>query len=172
MENHAKKDFIKVGKIGATYGIKGWLKIRTYTEYGASILEYTPWHLLDAKDHENRTILVEDGRAHGAGIVVKFVGIETPEAARLLTGLTIAITRAQLPPLKEHEYYWSDLEGLSVYNTKNELLGTVSYIMSTGSNDVLVVKGDKEHAIPYLINSVIKKIDLEKREIHVDWELI
>ena len=172
MVNPAEKNYIKVGKIGATFGIKGWLHIHTYTEHGISILDYTPWHLLDNNDKETSAITVESGQVHGKGIIAKLAGYDTPEAARLLTGKTIAIKRSQLPALKKDEYYWSDLEGLSVYNTNNELLGTVSYIMSTGSNDVLVVKGDKEHAIPYLIGKVIKKIDLEKHEIHVDWEII
>lgn len=167
-----KKDttLITIGKIGSTYGIKGWLKVQSYTELGASILDYSPWYI--PKDHNWTIIEIESGRPHNNGIIVKLHGVNTPEEARLFTGKEIAITRAQLPPLKENEYYWADLQGLTVINQHGDQLGKVSYLIETGANDVLVVKGEKEHAIPYLPGKVILKVDLEKQEIHVDWEII
>jgi 16S rRNA processing protein RimM len=163
--------FITVGKVGATYGVCGWLKIHSYTELSANILDYMPWYV--SREKEAWTLMeVEGGRMHGDVVIVKFVGINTPEEARLLTGKTIAVTRQQLPRLKQNEYYWSDLIGLTVINKQGEIVGKVSYLMETGSNDVLIVKGDKEHAIPYLLGDVILNVDLAKQEIHVNWELI
>jgi 16S rRNA processing protein RimM len=159
-----------VGRIGSTYGVRGWIKVHSYTEFGATILEYNPWYLAN-NDHYD-PFKIEESRMHGQGVVVKFVGINTPEEARLLTGRIVAIPRAELPVLKENEYYWSDLIGLSVIDQNGLLLGKVIYLIETGSNDVLVVKGDKEHAIPYLLGEVVTSIDLTKREIHVDWEVI
>lgn len=163
--------YIKVGKIGATYGVLGWLKIHTYTEFGASILEFKPWYLSQENDSW-QAVQIEAGRVHGKGIIVKLPGINTPEEARLYTGKLIAIRRSQLPTLPKNEYYWSDLEGLTVINKNGEVLGKVVYLIETGSNDVLVVKGAKEHAIPYLPGTVVTKVDIEKQEIYVDWELI
>jgi 16S rRNA processing protein RimM len=164
-------NIIKVGKVGSTYGVRGWIKIQSYTEYGEGILEYKPWYL--SKDNENwRPIEVEDGRMHSGRLIVKFTGIENPEEAALLTGSVIGVMRSQLPELGKNEYYWSDLVGLTVINKHGDVLGTVSYLIETGSNDVLVVKGQKEHAIPYLLGDVILKVDLEKKEIHVDWEIL
>jgi len=160
-----------VGKIGTTYGVRGWLKIHSYTEFGASILDYTPWYLSNEQD-EWDAVEVEDGRMHGNGLIAKLAHVDTPEAARLLTGKKIAASRSQLPQLKKNEYYWSDLEGLTVIDQHGTVLGKVIHLMETGSNDVLIVKGDKEHAIPYLPGSVVLNIDLEKQEIHVNWELI
>jgi 16S rRNA processing protein RimM len=168
---NAETVYVKVGKIGSTYGVQGWLKIQSYTEFGASILDYRPWYLTGAP-HERILIEVEDGRIHGNGIIAKFAGINTPEDARLLTGKIIEIDRSQLPVLPKNEFYWSDLEGLTVIDQNGGVLGKVSYLMATGSNDVLVIKGDKEHAIPYLPGSVVMSVDLDKREIHVNWELI
>ena len=162
---------VKVGKIGSTYGIHGWLKIQSFTEFGASILEYQPWYLED-ENGEWYPVTIEDGRIHGNGLVAKLPGVDTPEAARRFTGKTIMIERLQLPSLQKNEYYWSDLEGLNVINKDGALLGKVVYLMATGTNDVLVIKGEKEHAIPYLPGDVIVSIDLAKREIHVDWEPI
>lgn len=163
-------DFIIIGKLGSTYGIHGWIKLRTYTEYGENVLEYLPWHI-----KENNTwtpVTLESGRMHGKDIIAKLQGYDTPEKARLLTGSDIAILRSQLPRLDENEYYWSDLIGLSVIDQHKATLGKVIYLMETGSNDVLVVKGNKEHAIPWIMGKVITSIDLEKKEIHVNWELV
>lgn len=167
MTNHDK--YIVVGKIGSSFGVSGWVKVHTYTEFDANILEYSPWYINDPKQPE-KTIAVEDGRTHGNGIIVKFAGIDTPEAARLLTGKLISIKRSQLPNLQPEEYYWSDLEGLTVINQEGVTLGKISYLIETGSNDVMVVKGQTDIAIPYLPGSVVIKIDLEKREMHVNWE--
>jgi 16S rRNA processing protein RimM len=163
--------YITVGKIGSPYGVKGWLNIRTYTEFGASILEYHPWYS-SSENHDWKVIDVESSRIHGNGVIAKIADINTPEEARLLTGKMIAITRSQLPLLKKNEFYWSDLEGLTVINKNGDVLGKVIYLIATGSNDVLVVKGDKEHAIPYLLGNVVLSVDLDKQEIHVDWDMI
>ncbi len=165
-----KADFIVVGKVGSTYGVQGWLKVLSYTEWTNNILQYSPWYI-ESKD-DWQAIAVTECREHGKGVVVKFAGYDTPEQSRTLTGKNIAITRSQLPTLTKGEYYWSDLKGLTVLNQAGVNLGKVIYIMATGSNDVLVVKGDKEHAIPYLPDEVIKNIDLEKGIIYVDWEEI
>ena len=163
---------IKVGKIGSTYGVHGWIKVRSYTEFGDGILQYQPWYI-SLNDQDNwRPIEVEESRMHGDRVIVKFKGINSPEEAALLTGHFIGINRSQLPSLKKNEFYWSDLEGLTVVNKLGEVLGTVIYLIETGSNDVLVVKGKTEHAIPYLPGEVVLNVDLEKKEILVDWEIL
>jgi 16S rRNA processing protein RimM len=163
-------EYTVIGKIGAPYGVKGWVKITSFTETITDILDFKPWLLQEGQSW--KPVEMTDGRAHGKGIVVKFVNVDTPEKARLLTGKEIAIPRSQLPTLKKHEYYWSDLEGLTVINQRGEVLGKIIYLMATGSNDVLVVKGDKEHAIPYLLDDTITSIDLKVKVMHVNWDLI
>jgi 16S rRNA processing protein RimM len=163
--------YITVGKICSPYGVQGWLKIQPYTELGASILEYSPWYL-SKPNNLWELISIEAARIHGKGVVAKLAGINSPETARLLTGQTIAVRREQLPKLKPNEYYWSDLIGLTVINKNGEILGKIKSLMATGANDVLVVKGTKEHAIPYLPGQVILDVNLETQEMHVDWELI
>lgn len=162
--------YITVGKIGSTYGVRGWLRVQTYTEFNESILEYSPWYL--NKGNVWTPVVIEQGKRHGKEIIVKLADVNTPEEARLLTGKLVAIPRSDLPPLKENEYYWSDLVGLTVINKAGTILGKVIYLMETGSNDVMVVKGEKEVAIPYLPDRVVLNVDLQKQEILVDWELI
>lgn len=165
-------EYVIVGRIGAPYGIKGWMKIHSFTEWTDDIFEYSPWFLEDKDDW--RAIEVTDGREHGKALIAKLVGFDTPEQARLITGKMIAIKRSQLAPLEANEYYWRDLEGLTVINQDGKVLGVIGYILETGSNDVLVIKDEnnKDHAIPYLPGSVVISVDLTKREMHVNWELI
>lgn len=165
-----KNKYVIVGKIGTSYGIKGWMKIHSFTEMGDGILDYSPWYLGSGEDDDWSEVVIEEGKIHGKGVIAKFTGFDSPEEARQLTSKMIAITEAQLPKLEKNEFYWSELEGLTVINKNGDVLGKVAYIMETGSNDVLVVKGETDHAIPYLMGSVILKVDLAKQEIHVDWE--
>lgn len=165
-------EYITIGKLGSTYGIKGWLKVNSFTESVEDILRYQPWYL-EEKDSW-QPVKVLSGRMHGKGIVVHLAGLESPEQARLLTGKKIAIKRSQLPDLTGNDYYWDDLIGLAVVNNQGQTLGIVSYLLETGSNDVLVIKdsNNREHGIPYLINDVITRVDLVARVIEVNWDLV
>lgn len=162
--------YVIVGKIGTAFGVKGWAKLISFTEVRAHILEYSSWYIETLSGWQ--PITIEAGKEHGKGLVVKLTGIETPEQVRLLTGKKLAVKRSQLPVLKSHEYYWSDLEGLTVIDQHNAVLGKVIYLIETGANDVLVVKGDKEYAIPYLPGKVVVAIDLDKKIMHVNWDMI
>src|ERR1700760_4337446 len=106
-----ESEYVIVGKIGATFGIKGWLKIISYTQKQNDILEYHPWYLENGKNWEPLQII--EGQQHGKGVIVHIKGYDQPETARVLTGKNIAVERSQLPKLKEGEYYWKDLEGLT-----------------------------------------------------------
>lgn len=162
--------YVIVGKIGATYGIQGWLKIHSFTDVKADIIDYEPWYIEEGANWKK--VKVDGAREHGKGVVAKLAGWNNPEQARLLTGKEIAILRTQLPVLTKGEYYWNDLIGLTVIDQHNNTLGTVIYLLETGSNDVLVVKGVIELGIPFLVGDVIKQVDLVNRVIHVDWEVI
>ncbi len=162
-------EYVVVGKLGSTHGIQGWLKLYSFTEPVTNIVAYNPWYLEETIGW--KLIKPEATREYTKGMTVKFTGYDNPEQARLLTGKKIAVLRSQLPPLKKGDFYWSDLEGLTVMNVDGSILGKVIYLLETGSNDVLVVKGNKEYAIPYLAD-VITSIDLANQVIHVNWELI
>jgi 16S rRNA processing protein RimM len=164
--------YVVVGKIGTTYGVFGWLKIRTYLEQSRDILKYDTWYLGHENNNDWQPIKVEHSKIHSHTIIAKLAGVNNPEEARSFTGKEIAILRRDLPALKQNEYYWSDLIGLTVVHKDGRTLGKVIYLMSTGSNDVLVIKNGKEHAIPCLFGDVILSVDLDKQQILVDWELI
>jgi 16S rRNA processing protein RimM len=164
-----KKEPIIIGHIGSTFGIHGWVKIFSYTDPRANILNYTPWQIL--VNGQWRIVKRLGEKIQGKIIIVHFENNETPEQSRLLNGLKIAINREQLPKLKKDEYYWTDLIGLTVINENNVILGVIENFIETGSNDVLIVKGEKkEHLIPYLRNSVVKEIDMEQKIVRVNWD--
>jgi 16S rRNA processing protein RimM len=169
VNNPQADDWVTVGHIAAVYGVKGWVKVRSYTEPFENVMHYQPWHLVNNK----QTIIVEIDtfKHHAAGLVAHIVGCDDRDKAKLYTGLEIRVERSQLPKPKKGEYYWYQLEGLTVVTDKGVTLGKVDYLLETGSNDVLVVNGeDRERLIPYLPGKVVKNIDLDAAVITVDWD--
>jgi 16S rRNA processing protein RimM len=162
--------YIVVGKIGAPYGVRGWVKVFSYTEEMDALMDYDPWYTRSAKETDWHIAPVTEAKTHGKGLVAKFKGCDDRDAAALLTNQEIAITRAQLPPAEEGEYYWSDLIGLDVSTTEGVFLGKVDHLLETGANDVLVVKGERERLIPYVMGPIVKSVDLDAGTMTVDWD--
>lgn len=159
---------IIVGKLAGVYGTKGWLKVISYTEPLENILSYKPWFI--QQNNQWREMKLMQGKRHGKGLIIQLAGFETPESARVLVGAEIAISRQQLPALAEGEYYWTDLEGMTVINQANITLGKVIQVLATGANDVLIVQGEKRHLIPFLTLQTVVSVDLEKQIINVEWD--
>ena len=99
----------------------------------------------------------------------KLEGVDDRNAAELLRGLDVAVTREDLGEAEEGEFYWVDLVGLAVVNLQGEALGQVEDLLRTGGSDVLVVRGERERLIPFVADYV-KSVDREARRITVDWE--
>ena len=164
-----------VGKLGSTYGIRGWLRIYSSTEQAESIFEYQAW-FLKIKGEWQPTEL-ENWRHHNHEIIVKLKGIDDREAAQILANVEIGVDLSVFPELEEGDYYWHDLIGCTVINLEGYTMGTVTEMMETGSNDVLVVKantkdafGKQERLIPFLYEQVVKRVDLTTKIIKVDWD--
>lgn len=177
MTEQAEK--ILVGKINAVYGLKGWVKVYSYTDPKEQIFAYTPWFIKKGPlkiGSETQELKIDKGKIHGKGLVVLAAGYEDRTQAESLIGNEIWVDRNVVPELAEGDYYWEQLEGLNVINQADELLGTVSHLLETGANDVLVVVAtkdsidDKERLIPYVESEVVLKIDLEANEILVAWQ--
>ncbi len=109
------------------------------------------------------------GKTHGKGVIAQFDSVADRDTAAQLVGLEIVIKPEQLPPVKQGEYYWSDLVGLEVVTVDGQELGKVDHLIETGANDVLVVKGDRERLLPYTDECVVK-ISLKSGVIRVDWD--
>ena len=163
-----------VGKLGSTYGIRGWLRIYSSTEQAESIFDYQPW-FLNIKG-QWQTVELESWRYHSQDLIVKLKNIDDRDAAQALTTIEIGVSADNFPELEEG-YYWHDLIGCQVLNLQGYQLGVVSDMMETGSNDVFVVKANlndafskQERLIPYLEQTVVKRVDLATKTIEVDWD--
>lgn len=117
-----------------------------------------------------REVRIEGGQIQGKGVVLKFEGVDDRDAAVLLKGSEIAVDRGQLQRLPEGEYYWVDLIGLEVVNLEGVKFGRVDRLFETGSNDVLVVRGERERLVPWIRGDVVKDVDLVSGRITVDWD--
>ena len=164
----AAPGLVTVGRVAGLYGVRGWVKVYSYTEPRENILTYSPWHLRIG-DH-GLTAEVLDGRRHGKGIIASLAGCDDREAARRLQGAEICVDKRQFPPLAPDEFYWIELIGLKVVNRDGVELGRVADVLETGANDVLVVQAERERLIPYLPEDVVLAVDLQEHVIHVDWD--
>jgi 16S rRNA processing protein RimM len=165
---------VVLGRFTAPYGVKGWIKIHSFTDPMENILNYNSW--LVESGGQMLPVRLEAGKRHGKGLIAKLAGVNTPEEAKLWHGREILVPQSELPDLDAGEYYWSQLENLLVYTESGVLLGRVSHLMETGANDVLVVKGTAEsidreqRLIPWLPDQVVKEVDLDSGLMRVDWD--
>ena len=150
------------------YGVKGWIKVHSYTHPRENIVNYRRWTLRQGSDHE--PVAVENGRLQGRTVVAKLLEIDDRDEARTLIGAEITVERGELPPCEPGEYYWIDLEGLDVRSASGDALGHVDYLFSTGAHDILVVEGDRQRLIPFVTQEIVQEIDLERGLITVDWD--
>ena len=160
---------VTLGRVSGLYGVRGWVKIHSDTDPRDNIVGYSPWYLDRGKGWE--LCELDEGRAHGKGVVARLAGCEDRDAAAEWIGATIAVRRDQLDDrLDEGEFYWTDLEGLEVVTTEGVVLGRLDHLFETGANDVMVVKGERERLLPYLWEQVVKEVSLEDRRMVVDWD--
>lgn len=169
---------VVIGEITSVYGIKGWVKVRSFMQEPAGIFQFENWLLADKSRARPWSVAVVDAyRLHGKGFVAHIKGCDDRDSAAAYAHLEIAVSKDELPALADDEVYWADLEGLLVINLKGETLGVVECLMETGANAVLVVKpcegsvDQQERLIPYVSGPVVKKVSLDERRIIVDWEL-
>ncbi len=154
-------ELVLLGKVVATHGIKGQLRIAVYSGEFETILSLSSL-MLKGPDGRMETFEVAVSAVHGKKVLVALKGFGTINQALHLVGRELYATRDQMPELAEGEYYWCDLLGLKVLTDKGELLGLIADIIATGSNDVYVVKNDeREYLIPAL-EDVVLDIDLDK----------
>ena len=159
---------INVGKISGVFGIKGWVKVFSFTDPRENILTYSPWLL--KKNDETKTVTIVDGQLQGKTIVAQLSDVSDRDQAASLMGWDVFITQDQLPKAAKNEYYWSDLIGLSVETIEGVQLGIIDSLLETGANDVIIVQGERERVIPFLQGQTIISIDLAVGRMIVDWD--
>lgn len=165
---------VTMGRIGRLYGIKGWLKLISYTDPQDNILDFR--NLFAFIGGRWQGIEMDQSKVHGKGLIAHFAGYDDPDEARNLTGVELAVQVKDLPALEEDDFYWHELVGMRVVTEAGQFLGTVAKLLETGANDVLVIAAtegsidDKERLVPYLPERVIKQVSRAERSITVDWD--
>jgi|SRR5690554_1039781 len=171
---------ICLGRLGAPYGLKGWIRLISFTEPRDNLLSYKTFHAKPPGGEHNgrpeRQLQMDAARVHGKGLIGHLHGFDSPEAVRELTGLELYVDSEILPDLDAGDYYWHQLTGLQVSNAAGQVLGQVQSLLETGANDVLIVEptadsvDDQERLIPWVPDTVVQKVDLAAGIILVDWE--
>lgn len=162
-------DYLNAGEISGVFGVKGLVKVFSFTEPRENIVRYSPWLL--QKNDQSWEVKVVSGQRHGNVVVAELENISDRDAALALMGAKILIRKQQLPKPKPGEYYWADLVGLRVETESGLKLGIVDHLLETGANDVLVVRyGERERLIPFLQRQTVLKIDLAAGVMIVDWD--
>jgi len=159
---------IELGRITGPFGVRGWIKVHSYTEPPEQILAYPVWRA-SRPDGATRELRPAQGRRHGRGLAVRLTGIDGREQAQALSGQDLWIERRELPVLPKGEYYQADLVGLSVENLDGRRLGRVDHFLDTPGNTIMVVIGEREHWLP-LVRPHLRRVDLEGGRITVDWD--
>jgi 16S rRNA processing protein RimM len=163
----ADKDLVVMARIAAPFGIKGWLKLQTFTQEPDSLDAYASWLIKAPSGWEEWEL--EEFAVNAKGAVAKLKGCDDRSQAELIAKRDIAIPRESLDEAAHGEHYWIDLIGADVVNPLGERLGKIETLMETGANDVLVVKlGTEELLIPFIAD-VIVKVDRVARVVTVNW---
>ena len=158
----SEPEFITIGKILAPWGDKGKLRVEVTTDFPQ---RFAP----SSKVYVNRQPTpIDSAEWHKGKAIIKFNTINSIEGAEKLRGQLVEIHHSQLQPLPEGQYYHFQLIGLELWTTQGELLGNITDILSTPSNDNYVVSGTRGELLIPAIEDVIKSIDLDKGRLVIE----
>lgn len=157
--------YLEIGQIVNTFGIKGMVKIRPFTD---DIRRFDRLKKVYIKKNNVEEYEIEEVKYHKDMVLIKFKGIENLEQANLLRNYYLLINRDEEEPLEEGRYYIVDMLGIEVYTDEGKKLGILDDIFNTGSNDVYVIKDElgKQILLP-AIKEVIKQVDIENKKMIV-----
>jgi len=160
-------DLFSAGHIIGAFGVRGQVRVFSHTSPRENILNYSPWIIeIDGV----RATFDVSGSRQGKNVIARIEGIASRDQAEAMATAQIFIRRDQLAPLQDGEYYWAQLEGLRVFNQHGEDFGVIDHMMETGANDVMVVQGDRERLIPFVMDEVVIRVELENGQVTVNWE--
>lgn len=172
-------DAIEVGRIADAWGIKGWFKVFPYSASAQALFSSKRWFLQPAergaKTFSGTLLLkIKEAKEHADFVVATAQEVPDRNAAEVLKGARIFVSRASFPTPATDEYYWVDLIGLEVTNREGLSLGQVRELLQTGLQTVLVLAYQeegktKERMIPF-VSAHIDTVDLASRRIIADWQ--
>jgi 16S rRNA processing protein RimM len=153
---------VEVGRLGAAHGVRGWLRVQSFTDPPQRLFEWKRWIV------GSREMTVLEVRPQGNGWIALLEGVVERDAASRLTGQMILVERGSLPPARGREHYRDDLVGFEVKNLEAALLGVVDHFIDTPGNAVMVIKGVREHLVPVTSQHLLR-VEVASRTVIVDW---
>jgi len=142
---------IEVGRLGAAHGVRGWLRVQSFTDPPQRLFEWQRWRLQS-----------------GTEVIARLEGIEDRDAAGRLSGQLVLVDRGELPATTAREYYRADLVGFEARNVEDVLLGVVDHFIDTPGNAVMVIRGTREYLVPMSAQH-LRSVDQQARRLIVDW---
>jgi 16S rRNA processing protein RimM len=158
---------IELGQVGAPFGIRGWVKLRSYTDPPERLLEHGTLSLLLAGVW--RDYAVEASGSSGGALTVKLAGVADRTAADALKGAPVGVPRSALPSCAAGDFYQADLLGCEVVNLAGDRLGVVAHFVEIPAHALMVVRGEREYWVP-AVPQHLRRVDLGARRVVVDWE--
>lgn len=161
-----RRPAVVLGRIGAPFGVQGWVKVDSYTDPPEGIVKYGSWDICGGEKSGRRAVL--DWKRAGSKVAVRLEGVASREAARELTGSDIRVDRSELPPTAPGEFYWHDLIGLDAVTREGAPLGRVDSILELPAHPVLVLEGERQRLVP-LVRERLIGVDLDAGRVTLDW---
>jgi 16S rRNA processing protein RimM len=157
---------IQLGFVGAPFGVRGWIKLRSHTDPPERLLDHRNLRIGQGSVWQNYRIEAS-GRSGGA-LTVKLAGVEDRDQAQALRGAQVCVPRNELPQRDDKDFYRADLIGCEVVNLDGTALGCVQYFIETPAQVLMVVRGTREFCIP-AVPLHLRRVDIQARRVVVDW---
>jgi len=161
---------VELGRIGGPFGVKGWVRVQSFTEPPEGLLGFRRWSLRVGVE-ERRDVRLLEGHRQGRGLVARLAEVDDAAAAAALRGAFVEVARDALPPAGEGQFYQVDLIGLAVRNLEGVELGRLEHFFDAPAHAVMVVRGEREHWVPATPRH-LRRVDLAAGQIVVDWPAV
>lgn len=158
---------IEVGIVGAPFGVRGWVKVRSYMQPPDRLLDQRSLTLRVGRTW--RAYGIEERGRSGGAMTVKLAGVGDRDQAAALRGAAVGIPRSELPVPDKKDFYRADLIGCEVWNVAGARLGVVQHFVDMPAHALMVVRGDREYWVP-AVPQHLKRVDLAARRVVVEWE--
>jgi 16S rRNA processing protein RimM len=161
--------YLTLGQIAGPHGVRGWMKVNSFTDPPEALLETPDWTLIRPDGRRLEVEVVEAGAGQRSQLRVALATVADRDAAQALAGSWVLVSREDLPAPGEREHYRDDLLGFEVRNVEGVELGRLSHYVDLPAGAVMVVRGGKaEHWIP-AAPAHLKKVEKAERRLLVDW---
>ena len=165
------EDNIVVGRLGRTFGVKGWQHLQSFTSPPDNLLNYRPWFMQGQTGGHWRPLDDCEIQNHKDGYIVRLSGVDQREQAQVYSGCLLGVPSQVLGDTEDDEYYWHDLIGCDVINEQEQAFGKVTALMETGAHDVLQVAESGQNIFIPFVDPYVVDVQLDRRRIVVMWQL-